>query len=133
MIDYIKANQKKRKRKVRFIQLFIVGLVFSLFFKYVFDTGWKTFLSDVLFCISMVYFIYGLWLYVLKVGFFNGLIYGTSRFRELLRSELKSSDHLREDYVDFVKERRKREYDISMPLIAALFFLILSILVSLVI
>lgn len=125
MQNYLSKNQRKKK----IIHVFIVGIVFSIYFNYTFNKG-KTFLSDVLFCISMVFFLRGLWEFVLKVGFFNGFIYGTRKFIDLMKSRLGTSEYLTEDYLNYVRSRQQKEYDILMLVSIGGIFLILSVLMS---
>lgn len=130
MQNYLSKNQRKRKK---IVLTFIVGFIFSIFFKYNFNTGWKTFLSDVLFCISMVFFLRGFCELVLKVGFFNGPTYGTRKLMDILKSNFASSDYLKEDYLDYVRSQQNKEYDILLLISVGLLFLILSILIYFVI
>lgn len=129
MQNYLSKNQRKKK----ILLIFIVGLFLSIYFNYTFNTGRKTFLSDILFCISMVFLLRGLWEFVMKVGLFNGFIYGTRTFVNLLKSNLVSSEYLMEDYLDYVKNQQEKEYDVLMLICVGSLFLVLSILLSIVI
>lgn len=126
MLRSLEKNQKK------IIVLLIIGLAFSLFIKSVFNTGAGTFLSDIFFCISMTFFLYGLWEIVLDSGFFNSLIFGTKCLKDLVRSKLSTSEYLKEDYLEFVNSRNK-EYDFSILLLMGVIFLAVSILISIII
>lgn len=124
--------------KFKVTLLFIAGLILSFFLKSSLDTGWRIFITDTFFSISVAFFIYGMWEYVLKSGFFNGLIYGTRTLMDLIFSKRRPLDDDKEDYVEYIENHRKRydnsrKYDISKLLLIGLFFLVLSILVSLII
>lgn len=124
--------------KFKVTLLLIAGLILSFFLKSSLDTGWTIFLSDMFFSISVVFFIYGMWEFVLKSGFFNGLIYGTGILKDLIFSKNKAREDHKEDYVEYIENQNKRydnkrKYDSSKLLIIGLFFLIISILVSFII
>lgn len=126
MHNYLNKNQRKKK----IILVFIVGVFFSVYFNYAFSMGRKTFVSDVSFCISMVFFLRGLWEFVLKVGFFNGFTYGTRKFFDLMKSRIGTSQYLTEDYLEYVESRQQKEYDTLLLVSIGIFFLILSVLMS---
>lgn len=90
-------------------------------------------LSNLLFCISMVFFIYGLWNIVMKIGFFNGLIYGSRSLVDIVKSKVNNSEYLKDDYVNFIVKNHKKEYNILMPIIIGAILLGLSILTSILI
>jgi len=125
MQNYLYKNKKK------LISLLITGFVLSLFIKWAFNTGWKNFLSDTIFCISMVFLLYGLWEIVLNLGFFNGLVYGAKCLKDLWKSKLKSSVYLKDDYIDFVRSRKKR-YDYKLLILLGIALLFISVLISIV-
>lgn len=118
------------RSKVKIIILFISGVILSLLLKSAIEL--KTFLSDMFFCVSMVFFLYGLWGFVMKTGFFNSLIFGTQCFVKLAKSKLSSSEYIKDEYIDFIKYHQK-EYDILCFIVLSLIFFIISVITSIIV
>lgn len=123
----------KHKKKIVF--LLLIGLGVSLFLKVTLNIGWKAFVSDIFFCMATIFLIYGLWEFVLKVGFFNSLVYGSKRLKKIIFPKKDKEEHLEDeyddDYLTFTK-KRKKDRNIAEPLFIGSFFFIISILVSLI-
>lgn len=123
------------KYKKRIVFLLLIGLSLSLFLKATLDIGWKAFISDMFFCISTIFLIYGLWEFVLKVGFFNSLVYGSRRLKNIIFPKTNEGEYLEdehdEDYLNFT-EKRKKKRNIVEPLFIGILFLAISILISII-
>lgn len=124
------------KKKVVF--LLVIGLILSLFLKSTLNIGWETYLSDVFFSMSIIFFIYGLWAFVLNVGFFNSFVFGSKQLKRLIFPRLAEEDDIisgddntktKDDYSTFV-EKRKKDREVVAPLLIAALLLITSILIS---
>lgn len=126
----------RHKKKV--VILLLIGLTLSLFLKSTLNIGWKRYVSDAFFSMSIIFFIYGLWEFVLNVGFFNGFIYGSKHLKRLIFPRLAEDDNVmsengdvktEDDYPTFVK-KRKKDREVAAPLLIATILFIISILIS---
>lgn len=126
MQSYLHKNNKK------LIFLIFIGLTLSLFLKFTLNPAWKIFLSDLFFCLSIVFLLYGFWEFVLKVGFFNSLIFGSKHLKDIVFSNEDKSFSTEEDYITFISTRKK-ERDILVPMLMGGVLLVIAILIPIII
>lgn len=126
MSQYLRQNRKK-------VSLLIsIGLVLALILKHTLKSKWNIFISDIFFCLAFIFIIYGLWNFVLGVGFFDGFLFGARALRDLIYDKKDDVDYIDEDYLEF-RERRSKKRDIGLPLFIGGILLALSILFPIII
>ena len=122
--------QPFRKVFKKALVLLVAAIVlFLLFAKKAKHSGIHYF-SDMLFMVSTVYLVAGLYNLIWNLGMFNTFKYGMRQFFSLItgRKE-KVSDKMEGGYLEYVRSRPVKEGTQWMFLLAA-FFLIFSVLVS---
>ena len=111
--------------------MFSVGIVFGLLINRNFSASPTYFISDMLFICAMVFLVCGLYQFVSNMGIFNSMVFGTKTLARLFRSKLGPSEQVKDEYIDYVKSRRKFT-DVIQLLVISVVLIIISVLVSLV-
>lgn len=117
----------KNKKCLIYLPIVTSGLFIFMEKNSVIDS--KMWLSDLFFCISISYLIYGIWSFVLKIGFFNGFFYGMKKLKGIVFQQFVNESDL--DYFDYLEGKNKKVNNLYIySLILAGSFLLLSILFS---
>jgi len=105
--------------------MLIIGFVLSYFL----NDRWGIAFADSFFVCSMLFIVVALWQIICNLGFFTGVTYGTKSFFRLFRNKIISSTELKDEYAEYVENRRKFT-DMPVLFIIGLLLLLLAVVFS---
>ena len=126
----LKSKELKPKQSLRMgLRKALVLLAIGAALSYLMHIRWSIQFADIFFICAMMFFLVALMEIVSNIGFFNGLAFGTKSWFRIFRNRIRPSSETKDEYVDYVKNRRKFT-DIPMLLLIALVLFIMSVLLS---
>ncbi|MCL2006589.1 MAG: DUF3899 domain-containing protein [Treponema sp.] len=118
-------------KKIRFkaLVMLLAGIIFSIVFQRNLTLERSVYASNMIFMCTMIFIITGLSQLVSNIGLFNSMVFGTKSLFRLFKSKLGPSEQVKEEYVEYVRNR-KQYGEIPQLLIIGAVLLGLSVLVS---